>query len=116
MSINVLNTPGLRYNCVFRKVSYFLNFSVPERLGNIYIDVSNNPDGSSAQTCFHDTQPYLSSETKVYSCHNPIQGRYVRIRFPQTTRQCLQLVEVQVQGNKGLHANISENKYEPFPF
>ena len=81
---------------------------MPERLENFYIDVSKNPDGSSAQNCAHDTQPYLSSETRVYICPNPLKGRYVRIRFPQTTRQYLQLCEVQVQGNEGFQYNTSE--------
>ena len=86
-------------------------FSAPERLANFYIDVSSNADGTLAQNCAHDTQPYSASETRVYTCPNPLQGRYVRIRFPETTLQYLQLCEVQVQGNKGFHYNISENKY-----
>ena len=97
-------------HCGLRIVSFFPNFLVPERLADFYIDISSNPDRRSAKNCAHDTKPYLSSETRVYTCPNPLKGRYVRIRFPQTTRQCLQLCEVQVQGNEGLQYNTSENK------
>ena len=82
------------------------HFSVPQRLRNIYIDVSNNTDGSSAQTCVFDNQPYKSSETRVYSCPSHLKGRYVRIGFIPTYRQNLQICEVQVQGIKNSIFNM----------
>ena len=84
----------------------FFNLSVPQRLKDIYIDVSNNADGSSAQICAFDNKPYMSSETRVYTCPSSVQGRYVRIRFLPTIRQNLQICEVQVQGNKSILLNL----------
>ncbi len=69
-----------------------------ERLQKIFIHVSNNSDGSSAQQCAYDAEPYLSSETRVYCCPAGTTGEYVRIRFDATYNNYLQLCEVQIRG------------------
>ena len=65
--------------------------------GGIFIDVSNNSDGSSAQQCVHDRIELAGSETRVYTCPCEMYGRYVRIRYPVNQREYLTLCEVQIQ-------------------
>ena len=69
---------------------------------DIYIDVSYNTNGSSAQNCAFDSQQYTSSETRVYTCPTLLPGRYVRIHYSPNSRKGLQLCEVQVQGKNGI--------------
>ena len=92
--------PKIPGTIILRAV-YSLIFLGTESLVNFYVDICNNADGSSAQTCVFDTQPYKSSETRVYIC--PLKGRYVRIRRLPAIRKYLQLCEVQVQGKTIFH-------------
>ena len=86
---------------IILRAVYSLIFLGAESLANFYIDICNNADGSSAQTCDFDDQPYKSSESRVYTC--ALKGRYVRIRRLPAIRKCLQLCEVQVQGKTIFH-------------
>ena len=82
------------------EVNFIHNFSGPRNLENFYIDVNNNADGSFPQNCAFEDRTFGSSETRVYTCRNPLKGRYVRIRGLPSIVQYLGLCEVQVQGNK----------------
>ena len=62
--------------------------------------MGNNADGSSGQQCAHDNVAFGPSETRVYTCPTPLQGRYVRIYFGAGKSEYLQLCVVQVQGEQ----------------
>ena len=62
--------------------------------------MSNNSDGSSAQECAYESEPFMDAETRVYMCEGAIYGQFVRIGFQQNKTQILQLCQVQVQGGK----------------
>ena len=72
------------------------------RLAGFYIDVSNNADGTAAvQRAFEDEgSTFQASETRIYTCDPPIIGRVVRIRFPTSKTEFMQLCEIQVLGSK----------------
>ena len=63
--------------------------------------MSTNSDGSSAQHCAHEPNSFSASETRVYTCPRGMCGRYVRIRYPPTTPNEMELCEVQVQPGGG---------------
>ena len=77
-----------------------INISEAGRLHEFYITVTNEDsfrhDLSSRGNCAFEDKPFTPSETRVYTCRNPIKGRYVRIML--TLIEYLQLCEVQVQG------------------
>ncbi len=83
------------------------------RLQNFFIVISNNSDGSAEQQCGFDATPFLSCETRVYSCPPETTGRYVRIRFPITHVDFLQLCEVQVQP-RGNQTSLQSNSFGDF--
>ena len=62
-----------------------------------YIDISNNSDGSAAQQCAYEPNPYDPSETRIYECPCGIVGRYVRVRYDVTENNHMEFCEVQVQ-------------------
>ena len=64
---------------------------------NVYIEVCNNSDGSSAQQCAHEPRKLNQEETRVYTCPRGMYGRYVRIRCPPDQYSYMQLCEVQIQ-------------------
>ena len=69
--------------------------------------MSNNSDGSSAEQCAHEPNSFAPSETRVYTCPCGLFGRYVRMRYDQSTRNNIELCEVQVQPG-GKESNIRQ--------
>ena len=95
-----------------------MSTNAADRLSDFYINVSNNSDGSFAQECAYESEPFRSAETRVYKCENDTYGQFVWIGFQETNTEFLQLCQVQVQGgtlvfffNKTLFINGS-NSYK----
>ena len=75
--------------------------------GDIFIDVSNNSDGSSAQQCAHDPIQFAPSDSRVYPCPCGMFGRYVRIRYPVEKSTYLILCEVQIQSGGKSNSSLT---------
>ena len=84
-------------------------------LNRLYIDVSNNSDGSSAQRCFYEPSSLNSGTTRVFTCPSGMHGRYVRIRYAVDRSDfvlCLCEVQVQAAGEHTLSSLASAVKYD----
>ena len=68
-----------------------------ENSRDLFIEIGNNSDGSSAQQCAHEPGLFAPSETRVYTCPCGMYGRCVRIRYPVNQSSYLSLCEVQIQ-------------------
>lgn len=66
-------------------------------------------DPTTYTLCHHQSETLAAGETKVFTCDQPIRGRYVTIHFPITKDEVLTLCEVVVYEYVGKFTSMSPN-------
>ena len=73
-----------------------------ERLADFYIRVGQSFPGvgsfdpTTYTLCYHQLTAMSNGETRMFTCEQPIIGRYVTVHFPPTKSASLNLCEVAV--------------------
>ena len=93
---------------VWQKLHTYSTAVNADRLADFYIRVGQifnraTFDPTNYTQCAHQSTVLGSSETKMFTCDQPISGRFVTVHFPTTRTEVLTLCEVAVyelnQGN-----------------
>ena len=75
------------------------------RLQDFYIRVGKtfnqgSFDPTTYTQCAYQSAAVGTAETKLFTCSQPIEGRYVTVHFPTTRTEVLTLYEVAVYGKR----------------